>query len=72
MYFVTFVLQRLMVDGQSGVDIQIVVQHVTRVLNQELEHAPIPFRPVEDPSVLEILWRPKIAFLKNVCQVSKF
>ena len=54
MYFVTFLLQRLMVDGQSGVDIQTVVQHVTRVLNPEVENAPIPLRQVEDPSVLEI------------------
>ena len=54
MYFVTFVLQRLMADGQSGVDIQIVVQHVTRVLNQEAENAPIQLRQVEDLSVLEM------------------
>ena len=58
MHFVTFLLQRLMVDGQSGVYIQTVVQHVTWVLNPEVENAPIPLRQVEDPSVLEIHQRP--------------
>ena len=55
-----------MEDGQNGPDIQTVLQHVMRVLSQELASAKVQLRQVGDQNVTEILPKPPAAFSKNV------
>ena len=55
-----------MEDGQNGPDIQIVLQHVMRVLSQELASAKVQLRQAGDQTVTEILPKPRAAFSKNV------
>ena len=55
-----------MEDGQSGPDIQIVLQHVMRVLSQELASAKVQLRQAGDQTVTKILPKPRGAFSKNV------